>query len=93
MTARRYRIQSRGRPGVVTVTPDGPWVAAVDYDAARTQIGDMSRALFALQAENRALRERIASTGPCECCGAPLVNVEFGRATCRQGCSYPAETT
>ncbi len=57
------------------------------------QLGDLMRANFALQEENRALRERLA-TGPCECCGAPLAKVEFGRATCRDGCSYDlAETT
>jgi hypothetical protein len=54
----------------------------------------MQRALFALQEENRALRERIAVMQPCECCGAPLAKVEFGRASCRGGCSYDlAETT
>jgi hypothetical protein len=50
--------------------------------------GDMNRALFALTAENRELRDRLASRGICECCGAGLLRVEFGRATCREGCSY-----
>lgn len=59
------------------------------------QLGDMSRALFALQAENRELRQRLALLErPCECCGAPLRRVEFGRADCLTGCSYDlAETT
>jgi hypothetical protein len=50
--------------------------------------GDMSRALFALQEENRQLRERLAATHPCECCGAPLTEVAFGWAQCRDGCRY-----
>jgi hypothetical protein len=52
------------------------------------QLGDMSRALFSLTAENRELRDRLASQGICECCGAGLLRVEFGRAICREGCSY-----
>ena len=53
------------------------------------QLGDMSRALFALQAQNRALRDRLAVLEtPCECCGAPLQRVEFGRVSCVAGCSY-----
>jgi hypothetical protein len=41
----------------------------------------------------RELAEARELLKPCECCGAPLVKVEAGRATCWQGCSYPAETT
>jgi hypothetical protein len=52
------------------------------------QLGDMSRALFALQAENQSLRDRLAVIQPCECCGAPLADVASGRARCRDGCSY-----
>jgi hypothetical protein len=54
------------------------------------QLGDMARALFALTEENKALRARLAILEtPCECCGAHLRQVEFGRATCVAGCSYP----
>lgn len=64
-------------------------------DVKATVIGDTHRALFALQAENRELRQRLALLEtPCECCGAPLRRVEFGRAECVQGCKFPlSETT
>lgn len=92
---KRYRVQSFGKRGRVFESSDGPWIAATDYDATRTQIGDMNRALFALQAENAALRARLAVLEvPCECCGAHLRRVEFGRVSCVAGCSYGlAETT
>jgi hypothetical protein len=58
-------------------------------DVKATEIGDTQRALFAVIEENKMLRAWLtALRTPCECCGAPLRRVEFGRADCLAGCSY-----
>ena len=65
-----------------------------DREHQQVLIGDLHRALFALREENRVLRDKLAAVRPCECCGAPLVKVENGRATCEKACSYEvAEST
>jgi hypothetical protein len=56
--------------------------------------GAITKSQLAADSELRAqLAEARELLKPCECCGAPLVKVEAGRATCWQGCKYPAETT
>jgi hypothetical protein len=90
--------------------------------------GDMSRALFALIEEKKALVQALRKYGRhrpicaatqgdpetwdkpctcgwaevklegdtlnfCECCGAPLADVTFGRSRCRDGCSYDTSET